>query len=102
MRPFSSTVFHREKEAIDHRFGCSLDRTTYTRSIENGRWRGAAQAKNHKGCSSSESKPPLKAAPDAVSGCMPDADMHSVGSFKSLAGQGFSDNDAVNVVPIYF
>ena len=32
--------FHREKEAIDHRFGCSLNRTTYTRSIENGRWRG--------------------------------------------------------------
>ena len=37
MKPFSSTVFHREKEAIDHRFGCSLDRTTYTRSIKNGR-----------------------------------------------------------------
>jgi len=62
----------------------------------------AVQAKNNKGGSSSEPKPPLKAAPDAVSGCMPDADMHSVGSFKSLAGQGFSDNDAVNVVPIYF
>ncbi len=52
--------------------------------------------------SSSEPESRLKAAPDAISGCMPDADMHSVGSFKSLAGQGFSDNDAVNVVPIYF
>jgi len=62
----------------------------------------AAQAKNHKDGSSSEPKPPLKAAPDAIFGCTPDADMHSVGSFKSLAGQGFSDNGAVNVVPIYF
>ena len=57
----------------------------------------AARAENHRCCSSSEPKPPLKAAPDAVFGCMPDADMHSGGSFKSLAGQGFSDNDAVNV-----
>lgn len=32
--------FHHEKEAIDHRFGCSHDRTTYTRSTENGHWRG--------------------------------------------------------------
>ena len=28
-----------EKEAIHHRFGCSYHRTTYTRSIENWRWR---------------------------------------------------------------
>ena len=28
-----------EKEAIYHRFGCSYHRTTYTRSIENWRWR---------------------------------------------------------------
>ena len=71
---------------------------------------GAPNIGAEEGCTGEEpqgllifrAKTTAKAAPDAIFGCTHDADMHSVGSFKSLAGQGFSDNDAVNVVPIYF